>query len=110
MSKVVTLTAATWALAVMGLMGQTTPQLVTATEVTEAQATEDDGSFHIKMIYGLKNRSLRANWAAHCRVYDAKIVNFLQSKQKSGYFFAKIADFLNLFCTFYKKMLSLHTD
>lgn len=44
MSKVVTLTAATWALAVMGLMGQTTPQQVTATEVTEAQATEDDGS------------------------------------------------------------------
>ena len=44
MSKVVTLTAATWALAVMGLMGQTTPQVVTGTEVTEAQATEDDSN------------------------------------------------------------------
>ena len=44
MNKVVTLTAAAWALAVMGLMGQTTPQTVVSTEGSETQTTEDDGS------------------------------------------------------------------
>ncbi|MBR5068175.1 MAG: hypothetical protein IKX25_02105, partial [Bacteroidales bacterium] len=46
MSKVVTLTAAAWALVVMGLMAQPSPQNITSTPLTETQTTEeeDDGS------------------------------------------------------------------
>lgn len=44
MRKVVSLTAATWTMAVMGLMAQTTPQNLPNTPNNGTQPTEDDGS------------------------------------------------------------------
>ena len=44
MNKVVTLTAATWAMAVMGVMAETEPQDTLTTQPLAAQTTDDDSS------------------------------------------------------------------